>query len=89
MPILQNFSLDQKQVNINKIFDLEQFRYKHSITLPLSSEQFEDIKKNGWYIKLQMSHWVNRASWLDHYRRGRNKRVELDGYYTGISETWK
>jgi hypothetical protein len=76
-----SITLGEKEIDLREIFNRPAFKFKHSISFGMSREQFDYYKENGWpKIKLNKAHWVNSAPRFEDKRRGRKKRVRLDGY---------
>lgn len=75
---IKQIKIGSRNVWVDQIFNEPECCDKKSITLPMSGEMFEEIKRNGWHIKFKGGHWVERTPRFNRYRYGRKKRVRID-----------
>jgi len=62
MSLLHGIRRGEKSVMLEKVFDGPFHSHRHSITLPVSNDMFEYIKKNGWTgLKTEKAHFIKKG----------------------------
>ena len=54
---------DSRDVSIPVLFDEPGYGNLQSVSMPLTAENFNEFKTNGWPFNRKGSHWINKGEW--------------------------